>query len=75
MNLYEMTAAANELYALLTVDEIDEETVKDTLEAMGAEEKLESCCVVIRELEADAEQRATRRSKRAKVPTASNVPA
>ena len=56
MNLYEMTAAANELYALLTADEIDEETVKDTLEAMGTEEKLESCCVVIRELEADAEK-------------------
>ena len=56
MNLYEMTAAANELYALLTADEIDEETVKDTLEAMGSEEKLESCCVVIRELEADAEK-------------------
>ena len=50
MNLYEMTAAANELYALLTADEIDEETVKDTLEAMGSEENLESCCVVIREL-------------------------
>ncbi len=56
MNLYEMTAAASELYALLTADEIDEETVKDTLEAMGVEKKLENCCIVIRELEADVEK-------------------
>jgi hypothetical protein len=55
MNLYEMTVTANELYELLTSGEIDEQTFKDTLEAMGTEEKLESYCKVIRQLEADAE--------------------
>lgn len=55
MNLYEMTVAANELYELLTSGEIDEQTFEDTLQAMGTEEKLESYCKVIRQLEADAE--------------------
>jgi Arc/MetJ family transcription regulator len=55
MNLYEMTVAANELYDLLTSGEIDEQTFTDTLEAMGTEEKLESYCKVIRQLEADGE--------------------
>lgn len=55
MNLYEMTTAAIELYNLLTSGEIDEQTFNDTLAAMGSEEKLESYCVVIRQLEADAE--------------------
>ncbi len=55
MNLYEMTAAANNLYELLTASEIDEQIFKDTLEAMGTSEKLESYCKIIRQLEADAE--------------------
>lgn len=55
MNLYEMTVAANQLYDLLTSGEIDEQTFADTLQAMGTEEKLESYCKVIRQLEADAE--------------------
>ena len=55
MNLYEMTVAANQLYDLLTSGEIDEQTFNDTLQAMGTEEKLESYCKVIRQLEADAE--------------------
>lgn len=55
MNLYEMTQAANNLYELLTSGEIDEQTVTDTLEAMGTAEKLESYCKVIKQLEADAE--------------------
>lgn len=55
ITLYEMTSAANYLYDLLTNDEIDEQTFKDTLEGMGVEEKLESYCKVIRQLEADAE--------------------
>lgn len=55
MNLYEMTAAAASLYDLLTNGEIDEQTFNDTLQAMGTEEKLESYCKVIRQLEADAE--------------------
>ena len=55
MNIFEMTVMANELYELLTSGEIDEQTFNDTLEAMGTEEKLESYCKVIRQLEADAE--------------------
>lgn len=55
MNLYEMTTNAMALYELLTSGEIDEQTFNDTLEAMGTEEKLESYCKVIRQLEADAE--------------------
>lgn len=55
MNLYEMTTAASYLYDLLLDGEIDEQAFNDTLQAMGAEEKLESYCKVIRQLEADAE--------------------
>lgn len=55
MTLYEMTNAANALYEMLCNNEIDEQTIVDTLEAMGTEEKLESYCKVIRQLEADAE--------------------
>lgn len=55
MNLYEMTTAATALYDLLTNGEIDEQTLNDTLAAMGAEEKLENYCKVVRQLEADAE--------------------
>ena len=55
MNLYEMTVSAKQLYDLMISGEIDEQTFNDTLEAMGTEEKLESYCKVIRQLEADAE--------------------
>ena len=55
MTLYEMTTAAKALYEMLCNNEIDEQTITDTLEAMGAEEKLESYCKVIRQLESDAE--------------------
>lgn len=63
MNLYEMTVAANQLYDLLTSGEIDEQTFNDTLESMGTEEKLESYCKVIRQLEADAEMLATEKAR------------
>ena len=56
MTLYEMTKSANELYNLLCSDEIDEQMFVDTLEAMGTGEKIESCCKVIKELEADADK-------------------
>ena len=55
MNIFEMTVAANQLYDLLTSGEIDDQTFNDTLQSMGTEEKLESYCKVIRQLEADAE--------------------
>ena len=56
MTLYEMTQNAKQLYELLCADEIDEQAFTDTLEAMGTAEKLESCCQVIKELEADEEK-------------------
>lgn len=53
--LYEMTAQACQLYELLQAEEIDEQTFSDTLEAMGATEKIESYCKVIKQLQADAD--------------------
>lgn len=55
MYLYEMTVAAKQLYELLANEEIDEQTIADTLEAMGVEEKLEGYCQVIRQYEAEKE--------------------
>ena len=52
--LYELSENARELYELLQADEIDEETFHDTLEGLGAEEKLASYCQVIGQLKADA---------------------
>lgn len=54
MNLYEMTTAGAELYALLAAEEIDEQTLIDTMDAMGVGEKLEDYCKVIRQFQADA---------------------
>ncbi len=51
-SLYELTSAAEQLYTLLT-DGADEQAIHDTLEAMGASEKLESYAKIIRQLEAD----------------------
>ena len=70
--LYEMTAQANALYELLQNEEIDEQTFKDTLEAIGTEEKIEGYCQVIKELQGDFEKykaeadRLTARMKTAK---------
>jgi hypothetical protein len=61
-----MTASAEALYELLTSGEIDEQTFLDTLEAMGTEEKLESYCKVIRQLEADAEMFKAEKERMAK---------
>ena len=52
--LYDMTSDARRLYEMLDNGDIDEETVKDTLEAIGVEDKLEDYCKVIRQFEADA---------------------
>ena len=59
MTLYEMTQNAVALYELLQLEEIDEQTYLDTLEAMGAEEKIESYCQIIKQPQADAEMLAT----------------
>lgn len=53
MTLYEMTEQANILYELLQNEEIDEQVFKDTLEAIGADEKIVGYCQVIKELQGD----------------------
>ncbi|MBQ1573961.1 MAG: siphovirus Gp157 family protein [Clostridiales bacterium] len=53
MTLYQMSAAAKELYELLESGEIDEQTVNDTMESIGASEKLESYVYVQKSLEAE----------------------
>lgn len=54
-SLYEMTVQAQALYEMLQAEEIDEQIFNDTLEALGVNEKIESCCAVIRQLQGDAE--------------------
>ena len=51
--LYEMTLQASQLYELLQNEDIDEQVFLDTLEAIGTNEKIESYCHVIKELQAD----------------------
>lgn len=53
--LYEFTEAARQLYELLQADEIDEQTVTDTLESMGVEDKLKAYCQLIGQFNADSE--------------------
>lgn len=53
MTLYEMSDAAKHLYELLATGEIDEQTVLDTMESIGASEKLESYVYVQKQLEAE----------------------
>ena len=53
MTLFEMNAAARELYELLEAGEIDEQTVLDTMEGIGASEKLESYVYIQKQLEAE----------------------
>ena len=48
-----MTETAKQLYELMEAGEIDEQTVNDTMEAIGASEKLESYCYVQKTLEAE----------------------
>ena len=53
MTLYQMSEAARDLYALLENGEIDEAILNDTLEAIGASEKLESYINVQKSFEAE----------------------
>ena len=55
MNLYEMNQATKDLYELLQNDEIDEQTFNDNIEAIGVDQKIESYCEVIKQMQADAE--------------------
>ena len=53
MNIYELTGQALRLRELLEAEEIDEQTFSDTLESIGADDKVDSYCMIIRELEAE----------------------
>ena len=59
MTLYEMTKAAQELYDFLTQSaddetaDFDEQAYKDTLEAIGVDEKLVSYAQVLKSMEGD----------------------
>lgn len=48
---------------MLQAEEIDEQVVKDTIEGMGAEEKVESYCKIIRQFEADSEAYKTEKQR------------
>ena len=52
--LYNLTEQAKQLYELLLSDEIDEQTFQDTFESMEAENRLEYCCKIIRQYDADS---------------------
>lgn len=54
-SIFELTVKGARLYEMLLDDEIDEQTVNNTLEAMGADEKLEEYAKIIRQLELDDE--------------------
>ena len=53
--IYEMTEQAQQLLELLTDGEIDEQTFLDTIEGMGAIDKVENICKVISCLSADSQ--------------------
>ena len=53
MTLYEMTEQAQALKSLLESEEIDEQAFADTLEAIGADEKVDSYCRIIKSIEGD----------------------
>ena len=69
MNLYELTANAAYLQHLLEDGDIDEQTFADSLESLMIDDKVESICKVIRNLEAEAtafKEEAARLTKRQK---------
>lgn len=53
MTLYEMSEGALALYEMFYNGDIDEETLNDTIESFGVEDKLEDYCKLIRQLGAD----------------------
>lgn len=55
MTLYEMTEQGRMLYKMMEDGDIDEDTFRDTLEAIGADQKVDTYCALIRQREADAE--------------------
>lgn len=55
MQLYQMTAAAKNLYDLLDSGEIDEQILHDTLEEMGATAELQDMVLAMKSCEADVQ--------------------
>lgn len=53
--LYEMTAQASALYEMLQAEEIDEQIFNDTLEAIGAGEKVDAYCQIIKQMQGEVE--------------------
>lgn len=51
--LYELAEAEKQLIELFEVDDIDEQTLNDTIDGLDVSGKLEDYCMVIRQLEAD----------------------
>lgn len=51
--LYELTKEGASLYSLLESGEIDEQTFRDALEAIGADEKLDTYCNIIQQFKSD----------------------
>lgn len=56
MTLYEMSDTARALLSMLEDGDIDEQTFADTLESIGADEKVDSYCAIIRQEQAEAEK-------------------
>ena len=69
MTLYEMSQTAKQLYELLEAGEIDEAILADTMESIGASEKLQDYVYVLKSFEAevsmiDAEMARLKENKR-----------
>lgn len=52
--LYELSEQTAMLLEMFEADEIDEQTFKDTVEGMGAIEKVENCCKILSQLNGEA---------------------
>ena len=53
MTLYDMTTQAQALREMLDAEEIDEQAFNDTLESIGASEKIDSYCQIINAIAGD----------------------
>lgn len=53
--LYQMTEETKSLYEMLENGDIDEQTLTDTMEAIGVDDKINSYCQVIKQLSADVD--------------------
>lgn len=51
--LYELAEAEQQLISMFMADDIDEQTLNDTIEGLDVGGKLEDYCMVLRQLEAD----------------------